>query len=280
VRSVQELDLSLLLRARAALARVDLDSAGSVADLGCATGTFAARLARPGRVVTAVDASAESLAELERLHGDLVARGLLEPVHADLTELPLEPRSVDVAFCMEVLEHVHEDELALREIARVVKPGGVLVLSVPNSHAAKPLTERLGATSVHREPGPAEHVREGYTEQQLQALLASAGFRPISVRGVGGALYRFVTSIVALAHLVYRRARGQRSWSWADMEQDANRPIFRAYGRIFRVLAFLVRLERVDRPPGRSAMLVVTAELTGAQDRESASADSRSRENP
>ena len=44
------------------------------------------------------------------------------------------------------------------------------------------------------------------------------------------------------------------------MEKDSSRPIFRAYARIFRVLAFLVRLERVERAPGRSAMLVATAE--------------------
>jgi 2-polyprenyl-3-methyl-5-hydroxy-6-metoxy-1,4-benzoquinol methylase len=260
VRSVQELDLSLLLRARAALAKVDLGSAVSVADLGCATGTFAARLACPGRVVTAVDASVESLAELGRLHGDLVARGLLEPVHADLTRLPLESGSVDLAFCMEVLEHIHEDGQAVREIARVVRPGGVLVVSVPNSRAATPLVERLGAASVHRESGPAEHVREGYTEEELSELLASAGFRPTTVGGVGGALYRFLTSVVALAHLAYRRARGQRSWSWADMEKDTSRPVFRAYAQIFRVLALLVRFERVQRAPGRSAMLLVTAE--------------------
>ena len=260
VRSVQELDLSLLLRSRAVLAKVDLDAASSVADLGCATGTFAARIACPGRVVTAVDASEQSLAELERLHGDLVARGLLVPVHADLTQLPLESAGVDVAFCMEVLEHVREDEEALREIARVVRPGGVLALSVPNSRAPKPLVERLGAASVHREPGPAEHVREGYTEDELSELLSAAGFRPTSVRGVGGPVYRFVTSLVALAHLAYRRSRGQRSWSWADMEGDAERPLFRAYARIFGVLAALVSLERLDRPPGSSAMLVVTAE--------------------
>jgi 2-polyprenyl-3-methyl-5-hydroxy-6-metoxy-1,4-benzoquinol methylase len=259
-RSVQELDLSLLLRARAVLAKVDLASAASVADLGCATGTFAAGLARPGLVVTAVDASEESLAELERLHADLIARGWLRPVHADLTDLPLESASVDLAFCMEVLEHVHEDEKALREMWRILEPGGLLVVSVPNRKAPKPLVERLGATSVHREPGPAEHVREGYAEDELRQLLVQAGFRPTWIGGVGGGLYRFLTSVVAFAHFIYRRTRGQRSWSWADMEKDSSRPIFRVYARIFRVLAFLVRLEPVERPPGRSAMLVATAD--------------------
>jgi 2-polyprenyl-3-methyl-5-hydroxy-6-metoxy-1,4-benzoquinol methylase len=260
VRSVQELDLSLLLRARAVLAKVDLDSAASIADLGCATGTFAAGLVRPGRVVTAVDASEDSLAELERLHADLIARGWLRPVHADLTDLPLESASVDLAFCMEVLEHVHEDEKALREISRILEPGGVLVVSVPNRKAPRPLLERLGGSSVHREPGPAEHVREGYAEDELRQLLVRAGFRPTWVGGVGGGLYRLLTSVVALAHLVYRRTRGQRSWSWADMEKDSSRPIFHVYARIFRVLAFLARLEPVERAPGRSAMLVATAD--------------------
>jgi 2-polyprenyl-3-methyl-5-hydroxy-6-metoxy-1,4-benzoquinol methylase len=263
---VQELDLSLLLRARAVLAKVDLASAASVADLGCATGTFAAGLARPGLVVTAVDASEESLAELERLHADLIARGWLRPVHADLTDLPLESASVDLAFCMEVLEHVHEDEKALREMWRILEPGGLLVVSVPNREAPKPLVERLGASSVHREPGPAEHVREGYAEDELRRLLVQVGFRPTSVGGVGGGVFRFLTSLVALAHLAYRRTRGRRSWSWADMEKDSNRPIFRVYARIFPVLAFLVRLERVERAPGRSAILVATAERLDASD--------------
>jgi 2-polyprenyl-3-methyl-5-hydroxy-6-metoxy-1,4-benzoquinol methylase len=258
-RSVQELDLSLLLRSRAALARVDLASAESVADLGCATGTFAARLARPGRVVTAVDASSESVAELERLHADLIARELLAPVRADLTDLPLDSASVDVAFCMEVLEHVPDHERALHEIRRILKPGGRLVLSVPNLEAAKPLVERLGAPSVHEQPGPAEHVREGYSTGGLASLLAAAGLRPIWFGGVGGSAYRSLTSVVALAHLAYRRARGQRSWGWADMERDSSRLTLRAYARIFPLLAFLVSLERVERPVGRSATLLATA---------------------
>jgi 2-polyprenyl-3-methyl-5-hydroxy-6-metoxy-1,4-benzoquinol methylase len=256
---VQELDLSLLLRARAALAKTDVASARSIADLGCATGTFAARLARPGVVVTAVDASAESLAELERLHGGLVAAGQLKPVHADLTALPLESETVDLAFCMEVLEHIEDDEAALREMARILEPEGVLVLSVPNSRAPKPLVERLGASSVHDRPGPARHVRHGYAEDELRRLVVAAGLRPTWVGGAGGPVFRFLSSLVALAHLAYRRAQGQRSWSWADMERDRNKPTFRLYARIFGVLAFLVRLERVERPPGRSAMLVATA---------------------
>ena len=255
-RSIQELDLSLALRADAVLERVDPSAAERVADLGCATGTFAARVARAGPAVTAVDISEENLAHLRRLHGDLVAAGRLIPVRAELTELPLETESFDLVFCLEVLEHVEDDRAALREIARVLRHGGQLVLSVPNRAAPKPLVERLGLPSVHAEEGPERHVREGYRADELGPLLLEAGLRPTWVRGVGGPLFRMTSGVVSLAHLGYRRARGQSTWTWADVEHDAASPLMRAYARLFPALVSFVRLEREPSPEKASTLVV------------------------
>jgi SAM-dependent methyltransferase len=95
-----------------------------VLDGGAGQGSMSARLERLGFEVTSSDASGAAVEVLrERLAGDVV--------EASLTELPFEDASFDGAVLGEVLEHVEDDQGALREIARVLRPGGVLALSVP-----------------------------------------------------------------------------------------------------------------------------------------------------
>ena len=142
-RSVQELDLSLQIRADVALEALS-GMRGTLGDLGCGTGCFAAELARRGRRVICVDVTQANLDALARMYPDLVEQGRLTPIRGDLTRIPLETGALDSTFCMEVLEHVEDDRTALGEIARVVKPGGSLFVTVPNRRAPLPLVERLG----------------------------------------------------------------------------------------------------------------------------------------
>ena len=95
-----------------------------LADCGAGTGTFAAEMTPLCRVL-AIDDHEESL-ELARkkLGPDHVRRG-------SCTALPLEDRSVDVLTALDVIEHVEQDGAALREFARVTRPGGLVVITVP-----------------------------------------------------------------------------------------------------------------------------------------------------
>jgi SAM-dependent methyltransferase len=84
---------------------------------------------------------------------------------ADVQFLPLDGASVDWVVCIEVLQYVVAPEVAMREIARVLVPGGGAVIAVP---------------FLHRADGPSDRHR--FTEVSLVELIERAGFRVISLR--------------------------------------------------------------------------------------------------
>lgn len=81
-------------------------------------------------------------------------------VRGDLQWLPFATASFDCALCTEVLEHVPDDRLAVSELARVLRAGAILLVTVPSPPA----------------PPDAAHVREGYTLEAITTLLGDGGF--------------------------------------------------------------------------------------------------------
>ena len=128
-----------------------------VLNAGAGAGSFSLRLAESGFEVTSVDAS-EAAVEVLR------ARVPGEVAQADVTALPFADAAFDAAVLGEVLEHVEDDHGALAEVARVLKPGGVLALSVP----ANP--KRFGPSDRW-----AGHVRR-YSRSELIGVSETGGF--------------------------------------------------------------------------------------------------------
>jgi SAM-dependent methyltransferase len=89
---------------------------------------------------------------------------------ADLTALPFAPASFDACLNLVTLEHVREPALAVKEIGRVLKPGGSLLLAVPHEW------------EVHQAP----HDYFRFTRHGIQLLLEQAGFQKIQIDPVGG----------------------------------------------------------------------------------------------
>jgi ubiquinone/menaquinone biosynthesis C-methylase UbiE len=103
-----------------------------VADIGCGTGRHALPMATQGAHVTGVDFSTGMLgtlrAKLERSDGAAASR--LELIEHDIsTGLPLADQSFDLALCCLVLEHLSNLDEMLAELARVVVPGGRVVIA-------------------------------------------------------------------------------------------------------------------------------------------------------
>ena len=94
-----------------------------ILDIGCGTGAGLAAFGRLGTAV-GVDVSALALSLCQ-------ARGERRLVQADAQSLPFIDRAFDAALMLDVLEHLDDDAGGVREAARVLKPGGVLILTVP-----------------------------------------------------------------------------------------------------------------------------------------------------
>ena len=100
-----------------------------VLDVACGEGYGSATLARVAAHVTGVDVSDNAIAHAREAYTD---RANLAFTHASCTRLPMPDASFDVVVSFETLEHIEGQEAFLDEVARVLAPGGVFVLSCPN----------------------------------------------------------------------------------------------------------------------------------------------------
>ncbi len=159
--------------------RLDLAPGARVLDVGCGSGRHTAAAYRlPGARVVGVDVARADLAaarERLELHDRLNAHGTgrWDLCAADGLRLPFADGRFDLVVCAEVLEHVRIDGCVLAEIARVLRPGGDLAVSVPR-HGPERLCWALSADYAATEGG---HVRI-YRKPALLAQLRRAGLKP------------------------------------------------------------------------------------------------------
>jgi SAM-dependent methyltransferase len=162
--------------------RLDLRPGMTVLDLGCGEGRHAFEAYRRGTHVVAVDWGQHEVDTTRRRltaiaeAGDIVDGGRAEVVRGDLTALPVPDASVDRVIASEVLEHIPEDAAAMAEIARVLKPGGRVAVTVPRFGP-----ERIcWALSDEYHANQGGHIRI-YTSTALRTRLAAAGLVPGAV---------------------------------------------------------------------------------------------------
>ena len=162
-------------------------------DAGCGTGTLARCLAARGCSVLGVDASAEMIAAAECAARDSNHSDRLSFVRINtIARLALDDNLLDGILCSSVLEYVPDPAACLNEFARVLKPGGLLVVSIPNrgsvarkmQMACHQIGNLLGQTWC----GFLDYSRHQYSRNEFEEKLIEAGFLDQTLMPFGGPL--------------------------------------------------------------------------------------------
>ncbi|MGY2061537.1 class I SAM-dependent methyltransferase, partial [Nocardia gipuzkoensis] len=121
---------------------VDFDRLGirpgvRVIDVGCGQGRHSFEAYRRGADIVAFDQNSADLADVKVMFGAMAETGeapahaRAETVQGDALALPFDDGEFDVVIASEILEHIPDDERAITELARVLRPGGALAVTVP-----------------------------------------------------------------------------------------------------------------------------------------------------
>ena len=161
--------------------RLGLRAGDRLLDLGCGAGRHAFEALRRGARVTAFDYDEAELKDVAAMAAAMGVESGLPAVatsgcaRGDATRLPFPDGSFDRIIAAEVLEHVDDDAGAIRELVRVLRPGGTIAATVPSF-----LPERIcwALTDEYHAPFvPGGHVRI-YTVAELANKLGTAGAEP------------------------------------------------------------------------------------------------------
>ena len=207
-------------------------------DLGAGRGAFASELRELCGSVVALDLDAQALATCR-------AAGCASAVLADSGRLPFVDHSFDLVCLFDVLEHLDDDGGALREVRRVLRPGGLCFASVPAWPWLFSGNDRLA------------HHKRRYTRGALERCARSAGLEIVRNTHTNVFLFPLIASAV-LARKAWEALRGARARPWTNLSWSLPRGVGEVCFRVFAAELAVVRW--VDLPMGHS--IAVAARCT------------------
>lgn len=186
------------------LSAYPLDEPIRVLDAGTGFGQYAYFVARafPNAKVLAVDVKEDYLARAERYIQTTPQASQVRFAMDDLTALRAEG-PFDLVLSVDVMEHIERDRAVFRHFARVVRPGGHVVINTPSDLGGSDVSEAGEESFI------GEHVRDGYNLQELEAKLRDAGLEPVR------SLYTYGPHGSQAWRLLIKRPMQMLGTSWA-----------------------------------------------------------------
>jgi SAM-dependent methyltransferase len=148
------------------------DRGGVAVELGAGTGVYMDRASRLFKEITAVDGSAGMLGQLQKRLSN-ARLGNVKTLQANVLSMPtIADGSIDVVYFFGLLEHILDVDAFVREVARILKKGGVVIGTTPNARSPW-----YGVRKLVR--GTDKHCSSDryYTNRDVTAMFAKADFR-------------------------------------------------------------------------------------------------------
>ena len=162
---------------------------GHVLDVGCGTGLMLGRLKDKDPV--GLDFSPLSLQFCKR-------RGITRLIRGDVTHLPFADNSLDLVLALDLIEHVERDDMMVKEVARVLRPGGYFMATVP-AHQ-----------SLWSDHDVSLHHYRRYSYNGFLKLIKSSGLKPVKYSYGITFTYPIVVAFRTLQKM-WRRSVGTQS---------------------------------------------------------------------
>ena len=156
-----------------------------VLEVGCGTGLILHRVGQFARDAQGIDLSGGML--------EKAAERGLNVAQASATELPIASDSVDVAYSFKVLAHIPDIAGAMREMARVVRPGGYVIAEFYNARSLRRLVKAVKPPTAVSEQTHDEHVYTRYDDASAIRSYLPDSLEWIATRGI-----RVITPVAAV----------------------------------------------------------------------------------
>jgi len=201
--------------ARKVLDRLQIDPTGKTAlEVGCGGGILTEEIAAMGFITTGIDPAEESLQAAANHARETGLRISYEPGTGE--SIPYPDASFDVVFCCDVLEHVRDLPKVIREISRVLKPGGVFIYDTIN----RTFVSKLVMIKIWQEwrrwafMPPNLHIWKMFIRpSELQTLLRNAGLN--WQEHIGSK-----PNVPIPTMLSYLRRRAKGEWNFIDLGKN------------------------------------------------------------
>lgn len=205
------------------LVRGSLQKGNLVLDAGCGSGSLLYKLSKSGCTVYGIEQSMEYVDAIVRTSGELDSLKNTQVKHGSVTDIPFRDNMFNLVVSGDVLEHVKDDEKAVREFHRVLRKGGVCAVSVPAIQSLWDFSDEW-----------AGHLRR-YSKEGISGLFERNGFVVDDVRFWG---FPFVLLYHRFIYLPYVRKKISGGVQHdSERPPDAGRHKFLAWilGNVFRI---------------------------------------------